>query len=306
MKCVIGIDGGGTKTLLRMTDLNRNVLVEQTGGLSNICASTREVVENNLRELFRAAFEKAPSDREIVSVAIGSAGVVDRDNVLFFKDFLKQMTGCDSVIVENDAVIALYANLESEPGVSITSGTGSICCGKNRKGNFHRVGGWGHLFSDEGSAYAIAVSALSEILKSHDGRREFTLMTEKMLSFTGVKTPEELVAVVYADYRDKSMIARLSRVADIACEEGDKTARRVLDKAAMDLVHMCKAVIEKLNMQNEKLTVVLNGGVLKNCRRVKEEFTRLILDAYPKSLVTQAMKDAAWGSVYLALESLKS
>lgn len=305
MKCVIGIDGGGTKTLLRMTDLNGNVLVEQTGGLSNICASTREVVENNLNELFRASYEKAPRDIKVVAVAIGSAGVVDRDNVLFFKEFLRKVTGCDNVIVQNDAVIALYANLENKPGVSITAGTGSICCGKNGVGDFHRVGGWGHLFSDEGSAYAIAISVLSEILKSHDGRAQPTLMTEKMLSLTEVKTVEELVSVVYADYRDKSALAGLSHVADMACDEKDNVARAILENAASDLYLMCKAVIDKLSMQQEQFTVVLNGGVLKNSRVVMDEFTRLIHKNYPKSSVTQAMKDAAWGSVYLALDSIK-
>ncbi|HBN82416.1 MAG TPA: hypothetical protein DDZ89_01085, partial [Clostridiales bacterium] len=196
----------------------------------------------------------------VVAVAIGSAGVVDRDNVLFFKEFLRKVTGCNNVIVQNDAVIALYANLENKPGVSITAGTGSICCGKNRAGDFHRVGGWGHLFSDEGSAYAIAISVLSEILKSHDGRAQPTLMTEKMLSLTGVKTVEELVSVVYADYRDKSALAGLSHVADMACDENDNAARAILENAASDLYYMCKAVIDKLSLSENEFTVVLNGG----------------------------------------------
>lgn len=136
MKCVIGIDGGGTKTLLRITDLEGRVLTEQTGGLSNICASDRKTVEDNLRDLLNRSLKELPSNREIAAVCIGSAGVVAKENVLFFKEFLKEMTECGNVIVYTDAYVALFANLESKPGVSVTAGTGSICCGKNRQGVF--------------------------------------------------------------------------------------------------------------------------------------------------------------------------
>jgi N-acetylglucosamine kinase-like BadF-type ATPase len=137
LKCVIGIDGGGTKTLLRITDLEGRVLTEQTGGLSNICASDRKTVEDNLRDLLNRSLKELPSNREIAAVCIGSAGVVAKENVLFFKEFLKEMTECGNVIVYTDAYVALFANLESKPGVSVTAGTGSICCGKNRQGVFY-------------------------------------------------------------------------------------------------------------------------------------------------------------------------
>ena len=45
----------------------------------------------------------------------------------------------------DDAVTALYASLEDAPGLSLTAGTGSICLGKDGRGNLARVGGWGHL-----------------------------------------------------------------------------------------------------------------------------------------------------------------
>lgn len=304
LKCVIGIDGGGTKTFLRMTDLNGNVLVEETGGLSNICASSRTIVEENLKSLMNKCFEKAPKDSEVVAVCIGSAGVVARENVAFFKEFLRETTKCGNIIVQNDAYIALYANLEGKPGVSITAGTGSICCGKNRKGDFWRVGGWGHLFSDEGSAYDITVSALREILKSHDRRSGPTLLSDKMLALTGVKTAEELVSSIYMTYSDKTSIAGLSKVVDAAAAEGDITAIGILEKAAADLYAMCTAVIKRLDLSKDAFTVVLNGGVFKNSHTVRNTFARLVKEEYPAIRVTEAKRDAAWGSVYLAIESL--
>jgi N-acetylglucosamine kinase-like BadF-type ATPase len=304
LKCVIGIDGGGTKTLLRITDLEGRVLTEQTGGLSNICASDRKTVEDNLRDLLNRSLKELPSNREIAAVCIGSAGVVAKENVLFFKEFLKEMTECGNVIVYTDAYVALFANLESKPGVSVTAGTGSICCGKNRQGVFYRVGGWGHLFSDEGSAYAIAIDALKEIVKSHDGREKPTRMTEKMLTVTGAKTVDEIVSLIYMDYKDKTSIAGLSKIVDDACAEGDEAAKRVLEKAAMDLAAMCQATIRNLSLENDEITVVLNGGVFKNSRVVRSEFTRLIKEKYPNAVVSDPLRDAAWGAIYLALESL--
>jgi N-acetylglucosamine kinase-like BadF-type ATPase len=56
-------------------------------------------------------------------------------------------------------------------GISIVAGTGSIGYGE-RAGAAARSGGWGELFSDEGSAYWIACRGLNLFARMSDGRAE--------------------------------------------------------------------------------------------------------------------------------------
>ena len=42
----------------------------------------------------------------------------------------------------------------------VIAGTGSIVLARNRAGQLTRVGGWGHVLGDAGSAYWIAVESV--------------------------------------------------------------------------------------------------------------------------------------------------
>ena len=46
-------------------------------------------------------------------------------------------------LVVNDALIALEAGAGVGPGIVIIAGTGSICYGRNERGQAARSGGWG-------------------------------------------------------------------------------------------------------------------------------------------------------------------
>ena len=59
--------------------------------------------------------------------------------------------------------------LAGEDGINIVAGTGSIAYGEYR-GRSARAGGWGELFSDEGSAYWLAREGLRLFSRMSDGR----------------------------------------------------------------------------------------------------------------------------------------
>ena len=56
----------------------------------------------------------------------------------------------------------------AQPRTNIVAGIGSICYGE-RNGAIARCGGWGELFSDEGSAYWIACRGLNLFSRMSDG-----------------------------------------------------------------------------------------------------------------------------------------
>ena len=53
-----------------------------------------------------------------------------------------------------------------KPGLVVIAGTGSICLGKNEKGEIAISGGWGPLAGDEGGGVGIAQAALHPVAKA--------------------------------------------------------------------------------------------------------------------------------------------
>ena len=306
MKAVMGLDGGGTKTLLRLTDLQKHVLAEEIGLSSNICSCGRDTARENLCSLIRRALANAPEGTEVEAACIGSAGLLTGEDAAFYEEILRGETGCSRALARDDSVTALYANLEDQPGLSLTAGTGSICLGKNSRDDFARVGGWGHLFSDEGSAYAIAAQALRRSLWGVDGRGPATALFGLLLDAFGCTSAEELTAALYRDREDKQRIASLSPLVDKAAEEGDAVAAFILADAARDLLAMAEAVIRRLNLSDEPFTVYLSGSVLLKSQPIREAFTRELTASYPQASVLPGRQDAAWGAVYLALRQLSA
>lgn len=57
-----------------------------------------------------------------------------------------------AVVIENDALIALYAGTLGQNGIVQIAGTGAITMGYDSQQNYHRVGGWGYLLMMKGVA----------------------------------------------------------------------------------------------------------------------------------------------------------
>src|ERR1044071_1894442 len=77
--------------------------------------------------------------------------------------------GHDRYSCNNDMVCGWAGSLACEDGINVISGTGSMTYGE-RQGVGHRVGGWGELFGDEGSAYWVATQGLNAFSRMSDGR----------------------------------------------------------------------------------------------------------------------------------------
>lgn len=256
-------------------------------------------------DMFARIHEMIPDNLEIKTICIGSSGIMGKDSKHFFHDLLFKYSGCDNILIETDAYIALYGHLGNESGISITSGTGSICCGKISDGNFQRVGGWGHLFSDEGSAYAISIDALDAVFKYIDGRLSHSRLFDDIFLTSGVNTADDLIAYIYEKAMDKTKLAAFSIFVNRAAERGDEIALMILRKAAYDLFSLCNVVAKKLDFNNNSsFLVVLNGSVLTQCKYVRDEFISMFKQAFPLCCITSKTHDAVLGAVLLALSQV--
>lgn len=300
---VIGIDGGGTKAHLCAADLNGNLLYENFGGGTNLCASTQEQVREVLSGLIESC-KQALNSVAPMAICIGSGGIVNQDSIDQMKQILLEVGGTERVFVFNDAYIALKANLGKDAGISITAGTGTICLAQDKKENMIRLSGWGHLFSDEGSAYYIAKKALEKICQAHDKRIAETRLTEAFLQAINARDFDDLITKIYIEYQDKGRFASLARLVDEAAKVNDFAACAVLEDAAIQLFEICRFAADRLFEKSERFRIVKNGSVLKHNFFVSQHFERLIKEVYPKCSLEFGERAAVWGAVDYAIQAV--
>jgi N-acetylglucosamine kinase-like BadF-type ATPase len=303
MEYVIGIDGGGTKTRLKAADLNCKLLAACEAGPLNLISVSEEEVFKELSLLVAKGLEAAGADMDdCAAVCIGSAGAAWPSVKSKLEAMLRKIGIRGYITITTDADAALNGAVGGKEGLIVISGTGSICYGRNKDGDTCRVGGWGHIIGDEGSGYKIGLEVLTRVMRSYDGREAKTLLVPMLLEKLRLESPEELVDYVYRSGAGKKEIADLAKLADEAYAQDDVTAYEILSDAAEELFLLARSAIIRLRLEERPARLAACGSVLEKSRCVRNEFIRLVGEAYPGIMITGAENDAAYGAVMLALK----
>lgn len=307
MQYVIGIDGGGTKTVLEISDLQGDVLGKYEGGPCNLNSKGVDFVKSMLKELIQNSInDKKLFIDDCMGICIGTAGAGRETERRIIGNIIRELKFIGELIITDDAETALYAGSGKGEGIILISGTGSICYGITSTGTKHRVGGWGHLIGDEGSAYNIAVKILNIVMKSYDGREEKTILTELVLKKLNLNNAEDLIEYVYRKGNGKNEIAAIATIIGEACDRGDKTAFRIVDETVYELFNHIETVVEKLSLCDKKISLVTNGSVINKNVFIRGKLEKLLIDKYPNIRMMQMKDDAAYGAVLIILSKLKN
>ena len=259
----IGIDGGGTKTRLCVTDESGKTVCEAAGGGSSLTSLSAARVEENLRGVLGAAFRKGIREEDCAALCLGSAGAMDEGVRARLEAMLRRVCpSVPSVTVVSDSVGALSGAFADGRGVLLVSGTGSVGIALGKANVLARVGGWGHLVDDDGSGYEIGRQILRAVLGAYDGRRPETALTRALLDRLRVRRPPEVLPYVYGDLADKSRIAALAPLCEDACAQGDGVARAIVRDAALALHALYRAACAQAKLgEEERKKCVLTGSV---------------------------------------------
>lgn len=306
MKYVIGIDGGGTKTALKITDVSGVLIAEAFGGPSNINSSTVDQVQSMFNDLIHQGLKKKnllPED--CLAVCIGTAGADREEDKAIIEKMIKSTGISGKIIVVNDAEIALTGGIEKNEGIILISGTGSICFGKTEDGRRFRAGGWGHIIGDEGSGYDIGIRALKAAVKSYDGRGPKTVLEDLVVKHYKLKAPEDLIGYVYRSGAGKKEIASLTRVVNEAFLNGDQVSAEIISEASYELFICVKAVIQKLGFSDKHVFLTTAGGTINNVKQLHDEFARILNENYPEIQIISMKNDSASGAALIARQEIK-
>jgi glucosamine kinase len=236
---VMGIDGGATKTLAAVLDLEQGEVHLAQGGPSNEDAVGARAAVAVLLEVAEQALQRAGIDERQLATAVLAVAGTDTDAIA------RQVKAArsDDWVVVNDVVGAWAAATGAQPGIGAISGTGSNVFGVGPHGRPWRVGGWGQLLGDEGSGYWLGAQSIRAALRDRDGSGPQTALSEAVVEFFGASSVEAVAALVYSKPLTKGEIAAFATEACRLAEQGDAVARELYARGAHELAEQIVAVV---------------------------------------------------------------
>jgi N-acetylglucosamine kinase-like BadF-type ATPase len=268
----IGIDGGGTTTRGFIQRGDGRPMYHEWPISLKIIKGDFIAAAKKLREII--------TNEDELRLAIGLSGMSREENQEAFKGAILSLPEFSDarIHIEGDATLALKAALaESEEGVLLIAGTGSVAYARSGNGAIHRVGGWGPETSDEGSGYWIGLRALRHYLRmvvAGNQNDELFLAVKASLP-EYVSSPREIANLLE---REPLFPASL---APAVFEHPSEAAMSIIREGAVCLSAMIEEVSEKLTYPRR---VYLSGSVAKDSIMISE--LRQLLDAKRFELLT--------------------
>lgn len=244
---VLGIDGGATKTLAAVLDLQAGKVHLGHGGPSNQDSVGASAAGEALLQAAGEATQRAGTSFEGLDAAVLAVAGTDTEAVA------RHLHGRapQSWIVVNDVVGAWATATGVRPGVAAISGTGSNVFGVGPDGRTWRAGGWGHVLGDEGSGYWLGLRSISAALRDRDGSGPRTELTQAAVQFFEVDSAEELATLVYGKPLSKSEIASFAVQTARLAERGDAAAIALYADGARELGAQIAAVVRETGLSGE-------------------------------------------------------
>lgn len=263
---IVTVDGGKTKTVCAILDAEGNVLSYATGRAIGRSLLDQQTIEFNLRSVVFDALTRSSLSAEDIGVA--SFSVCDLDT----KELMSNMEGIilklgfkAKILLVPDFVAAYYVATHGKPGVGVIAGTGSMAYGENGSGGKARAGGWGWLINDEGSGFWIGAKALNAVARAYDGMNKETSLSETICKELHLNDCSDLINLACKDGSAGPLLAsRIAPLVDLAAQEGDGQAIRILEQAAHELSLMALTVSRRLELAKEEHIVGCVGSVFKS------------------------------------------
>ncbi len=292
---LLGIDGGATKTLAAVLDVQHGTLHLGQGGPSNQDAVGVQAAGRALLAAADQALAGAGIADDRLDGAVLAVAGTDTDAVL--AHVRKERS--QEWIVVGDVVGAWATATGARPGVGAISGTGSNVFGVGHDGGAWRAGGWGHLLGDEGSGYWLGVQSIQAALRDREASGPPTALGDAAVAFFGTPSVEALAALVYSKPLTKSEIAAFAIETAGLAERGDTVACALYEAGARELAQQIAAVIRQTGLRGE-FPVGLIGSAYKAGAVFVDPLTRAIHELAPQAQVAVVEMAPVGGSLLLA------
>ncbi|MGH9623197.1 MAG: N-acetylglucosamine kinase [Bryobacteraceae bacterium] len=266
MPLYLGIDGGqsGTTALIanetgEVVGIGRSGPCNHTGAPDRRAKFFRAVSESLAEAAAGAGLDAGALAFQAACLGF-SGGAADKEQ------YSRELIRSAKFKITHDAEIALAGATGGKPGIIVIAGTGSIAFGRNQTGAMARAGGWGYVLGDEGGAFDLMRHALRAALQLEEHWGPSTALHAALLEATGSASADVLMRRFYAGEFPREQLASFAPVVDQAAEAGDRIARKILNRAGIELAHYAGGVHRQLFSEGDFPAISYVGGVFRSAR----------------------------------------
>lgn len=248
---LLGVDGGGSGTRVRLARTDGIELAEGVSGPSGLMhgiANAWKAVEEAAAMAYRAADLPIP-ERSHVAIGLGLAGV---HNKQWAAEFVAANPGYARIALESDGHTTVLGAHRGQPGAIIALGTGSVGEIKRIDGVHVEVGGWGFPAGDEASGAWMGLRAINHVQQVLDGRQPADAFSHDVAQACGGERTAIQNWLARATQTNYAQLARLV----LQHGESNEVARAILLEAGRQVELMGNALDS-----TGSLPIALCGGL---------------------------------------------
>lgn len=204
------VDGGGTKSIAALYDLNGKILAKSKTNSGNIYNDANKVVEN-INILWSNCCKKAKLNKNLINLnTIASFGLAGARYQKSRQYLNKKLNFFKKIIISTDGYIALAGASKSKSVGVLNIGTGVVAHFMNKNKISQQLSGWGFPYGDRGGGWWIGFRMVQATLRAIDGyNNERDIIVKKTLNIIGKK---DLKIFNWISISDSRKLAKLSKV----------------------------------------------------------------------------------------------
>ena len=278
---LIGVDGGGTGTRVRLTDPNGVELAQASSGPSGLSHGIANAWTTILAAIGEACAVADVGSPPLSSMAIGLglAGVHNKD---WAAQFVAADPGFAALVLDTDGFSTLMGAHGGKPGAIVAIGTGSVGEAMLADGTKVEVGGWGFPAGDEASGAWMGLRALNHIEQVLDGRVAGGALARDVIAACGGSRD---AVQIWLGRANQTAYAGLARFV-VMHAEADPVARAILEHAGQEVAQIAEALD-----RSHSLPLALCGGL--------GEVLLAYLPPETRARCLPAQGDSARGALYM-------
>ncbi|MBT3776571.1 MAG: hypothetical protein HOI06_04515 [Pelagibacteraceae bacterium] len=266
------VDGGGTKSIAALYDLNGKILAKSKAESGNIFNDVIKV-EKNINILWANCCKKAKLNKNLINsytiASFGLAGARFEKSRMYLK---KKFNFFKKFIISTDGYIALAGTSAKKSMGVLNIGTGVVAHLMLKNNLSQQLSGWGFPYGDKGGGWWIGLRMVQETLMAVDGyNNNKDIIVKKTLNIIGKK---DLKILNWTSQSKPRQLAKLSKVF-FSIKNHSVIFKAILKEGVNEIEMILKYMIEVKKIPK----IFLVGGLSKlYMSYIKKKYLKYLKD----------------------------
>ena len=250
------VDGGGTKSIAALYDLNGKILAKSKTNSGNIYNDANKVVEN-INILWSNCCKRAKLNKNSINLhTIASFGLAGARYQKSRRYLNKKLNFFKKLIISTDGYIALAGASTSKSIGVLNIGTGVVAHFMNKNKISQQLSGWGFPYGDKGGGWWIGLKMIQATLRAIYGyNNNGDIIIKKTLNIIGKK---DLKILNWISKSESRKLAKLSKVF-FSVKSKSFIHNSILKEGIYEIEMILKYMIEEKKIRK----IFLSGSISK-------------------------------------------